>query len=524
MSFVDILPPPIQKIGGDVIVFTPTSLVKKVLDGYPPAAWNDKNLRWLNVFSKNGVFEYEVYCRLMVGLEEEIPVYNERREWIMENMIWSLCSETTCALVKRNFLGRVWGNLREWKDLPGNVYVADFLNDDIGEVMGKANGGEKKYVKFDCIVGNPPYQSNDGGARASAKALYPAFVEKAIECQPKYLSMVIPAKWMNGNGKGTTPFLKSMIDSKKIVSIVSTEDSQTWFPDIELPGGVMHFLYDSSKNDHIVNINGDKQDLSDAEVIITDTLGLQIKNKVLSKISTTFDTVMFGRSPFGLPTNFDDWTSSTHESKNERIPYGLDVNITVSNVDSISGNSEVYVCRVSGGEGKGSLIKYVAKHHVVKHVDSIPKWKVCLARGYGAEPKSTGFGFVAKPGEIITDSYLVMSCFDSEMEANNAAAFLQSRLAQFMVALLKGTQNMSPKTFRWVPVLDFSRSYTDVDLYSMFYLTCEEISHIEDFVKDFPMFRAAKAPKTSKPAAKKKSKLTPPPDTTAEDFDKLAIQ
>ena len=429
MSFqlIDNLPPPIQKKYDYRIEFESISLVELVLGNFPIGVWSNKNLRWLVSVGKNGVFEYAIYCRLMRGLEHVILDKSERREWIMKHMITSFCSARTEKLIKRHFLAKVWDDMDGWENRSSEVYVADFLSTridgDIEVVM--ANGSKKKFVKFDCIVGNPPYQLTVADGKTSSSALYPAFVEKAIECKPKYLSMVIPSKWMSGDGKGTEKFLNDMTSCNKIASMITVEDAKEWFPDILLKGGAMFFLYDHSKNDSNTLINGVSYDLVSGDSIITDEIAVAIKTKALAKSKSTIDQVMFGQTPYGIMTNHNEWTNDKDAS---------------------------YACHCSGGSGKGDVINHIAKKLVSKNVDSIPRWKVCIANASGKGKDGTGDVFIVKPNAIITQSYMVISHFGSKVEAENFASYLSTKPVQAVISVRKGTHHMPKRVFSWVPV------------------------------------------------------------------------
>ena len=470
-SFQDKLPNPVQKVGENQMVKTPVSLVDCQLDIYPPEVWKDKNQKWLIPCSKTGVYELGIYIRLISGLVEEIPDRDARRRYIVMNMIFSLAPTPACELViRRNYLGKVWNNT-DFMSLEGNVQRCDFLkvqkNKD-GAIMVKETNGDKKYVKFDCIVGNPPYQKSDGagGRGSSAGAFYPEFVLQAIKLNPIYLSMVIPSRWMSGSGKGIKPFLETMLQNEGLSEIVTTDNAKEWFPTIELTGGVMYFLIDKSKKGHVVKINGVTTDLTDEEYILTDTIGMGIRDKVLGKTSVTFDSVMLLRKPYGLHSNHKDWA--------------LD-------------GADAYICHCTGAGGGGNVTRYVDKHLVTNNQNTIDKWKVCIAKAYGAEPESTGNAFVIGPNHVVSESYLVMATFSTENEAKNAEAFFNTtKFAQYMVSLRKNTQNMSAKVFKWLPYLDFTRSYTDADLNTKYGLSSDEVTHIENSVGHFIMFRASK--------------------------------
>ena len=224
----------------------------------------------------------------------------------------------------------------------------------------------------------------------------------------------------------------------------------------------MFFHYDAEHNSPLTTINGVEYDLADNDVIITDAVAISIKNKVLAKTKTQFDSVVYGQNPYGINTNHDEWSDDPATS---------------------------YVCHCSGGSGTGEITKLVSKKLVSKNLDTICKWKVCVANASGKGKDGTGRTFIVSPNAVITQSYMVVGLFDTERRALNAEEFLNTHFAQFVVSALKGTHHMPKRVFKWLPVLDFSRSYTDEDLYAMFELTTEEIAHIEETTKNFPIFR-----------------------------------
>lgn len=476
-SFHDRLPNPIQKVGEHQVIKTPSALVDRILDGFPEDVWSDRAKKWLVPVSKSGIFELGIYERLMAGLAPKITDFEERRNWVVKEMIYSFAlTRASDMFIRRYFLGKVWNDIRGWTNLEGNVMLVDFLKMKInnnGEIMAKKTAdGKEKFVKFDCIVGNPPYQKNSGDT--SDVALYPDFVQKAITLAPQYMSMVIPSKWMMGDGKGTSKFLQTMLECNKLSSITTTDNSREWFSDIDLKGGAMYFLFDSGKEGTITNINGKPHDLSSSDVIITDAVAIDIKNKVSEHCRDFFDTTMYGQNPYGINTNHNVWTSNT---------------------------SNAHICHCSGGQGRGSVKKLIAKDLVSKNLDTVDKWKLCIAKNSGKGKDGTGHSFIAAPGAIITQSYLILGCFNSEAEAKNAASYIDTPFAQFMSSILKGTQNVSKRVFKWLPYLDFSRQYTDKDLYDMFHLSDEQIKHIVDFTKGFPLLRSIKLKQQDKSIA-----------------------
>jgi site-specific DNA-methyltransferase (adenine-specific) len=436
--------------------------VERILDVFPINVWEKKDYKWLVPTSKTGVFELGIYVRLMKGLATIITDQGERRKWIVGEMIWSFCPTLACTLhSQRNYLGKVWNDMRGFMSLEGHVQTLDFLRAKInenGEIMvGKDIDGKEKYVKFDCIVGNPPYQDRDKNGRSDPKNIYPDFVLKAMKIHPEYMSMVIPARWMSGSGKGIATFLETMIGCKKIAKIVSNENPREWFPKVDIKGGTMFFLYDGSQASSITNINGVDIDLDGDDIISTDSIGSKIKSKVLKKNPQTFEQVMLGGNPYGIVSNFKNWTNDY---------------------------SNAYICYCRNGKN------YIDKDLVLRHTESIPTYRVCVPRKNGEGSDGVIGIFTINPNEVVSETYLVLSSFDLIEQTKNAEMFFQTRTAQYLISLLKKTQDMSKRVFKYLPYLDFTKPYTDQELYTMFDLSEEEIDHIENVTKDFPIFKA----------------------------------
>ena len=289
-------------------------------------------------------------------------------------------TEGTAEIVKRHWLGTFLNQPKEYWKLEGNVEVRDFLSvkpSKGGSIMVKSTSGKEKTVKFDCVVGNPPYQIGSGH---SLRSLYDAFVLKAIELDPQYISMVIPARWLSGNGKGIADFTEKMLHGKHLATIRTTDEAKEWFPDVNIEGGAMYFLYDRSKNDYVAEVNGISLNLEHENTVITNPFGLSIRNKVMKKTKTAFSDVILGTNPFDIATNHSEWAISLDDT---------------------------YVVYT-----RGQIIHHIKKAHIRKGLDRIGQYKVCTARGNGSD--GTGKIFVIKPNEIVSDTYLVLACFNSE--------------------------------------------------------------------------------------------------------------
>lgn len=466
-------------------VFTPPNIAGRMLDLLPSEVWTDPTLKWLDPACKSGVFLREAAGRLMVGLTKHFPDEAERREHIFKNMMYGVAITELTALITRR-------SLYYSKDASGEYAVVPFSTPAGNIVQRRA---EHKYVdrkcvicgspddldadtraglenyaytfiheedifemKFDVIIGNPPYQLEDGGYGASATPIYQHFVRRAKALQPRFMSFIIPARWYAG-GKGLDDFRAEMIADRSISHLVDYPKLFEVFPGVEIKGGVCYFLRDSLYNGDCEvttvidgeRISSAKRDLRlGGDVLIRSNEAVSILDKVRSKGEATLDQQVSARKPFGLPTNF----RGSAKSKTATV-----------------------LLYQNGGQA------HVAPSAIEKNASWVAKWKTLTpyaADGHGRVPeKVLGVSFAAGPNEACTETYLVAGVYDSKKEAENLAHYLQTKFVRLLVSLRKHTQHVNQSKFAFVPKLDMKKRWTDAELYQRYELTEDEIAHIE---------------------------------------------
>lgn len=467
-------------------VFTPPNIAGRMLDLLPSEVWTNPTLKWLDPACKSGVLLREAAGRLMVGLAEHFTDEVERREHIFKNMMFGVAITELTALITRR-------SLYYSKDASGEYAVVPFAT-PAGNIVQRRS--EHKYVdrkcvicgspddldaesraglenyaytfiheedifdmKFDVIIGNPPYQLEDGGYGASATPIYQHFVRKAKALQPRFMSFIIPARWFAG-GKGLDDFRAEMIADRSMSHLVDYPKLFEVFPGVEIKGGVCYFLRDSAhKGDCEVTtvIDGErissvKRDLRlGGDVLIRSNEAVSILDKVRGKGEATLDSQVSRQKPFGMRT-------------------------FVSGVARASAKTPVKIYQ-RGGTG------YVATDMITKHAEWLPKWKTLTPRaadGHGRVPmKVLGQSIVAGPNEACTETYLVAGVYDSKKEAENLARYLETKLVRLLVSLRKHTQDVNQTRFAFVPKLDMKKRRIDAELYERYELTEDEIAHIE---------------------------------------------
>ena len=476
-------------------VFTPPELADKILDLLPSEVWHNKNLTFLDPAVKTGVFLRQIAARLMEGLRDVIPDEAERREHIFRNQLYGLPITQITALMSRRTVYYSKDTTRKESvvqfDQPeGNIRYHSRAHEFVGKkckYCGQAEGEgigtrqidgtlethayefihltpeEVARMKFDVIVGNPPYQLGDGGHGASAMPIYQKFVEQAKLLQPRYMAFIIPSRWFAG-GKGLDDFRATMLADRHMKELVDYPNASDCFPGVEIKGGVNYFIWDSHYNGdcNIRTILGDeelpsmKRPLNEYDTFIRFNSAVPILRKVQARHEETLDKRVSSRKPFGFATNFDKFDS-------------------IDNPDKI----KIYARGKTG---------FVLDTLVQVNRGWRNKYKVLLAmaaEGGGDFPnKILGSPIIAEIPSVCTETYLVLNVFASEKEARNFAAYVKTRFFRFLVMLKKNTQHLSKDRFSFVPDLPMNEPWTDEKLYARYDINADEQAFIESMIKE----------------------------------------
>jgi superfamily II DNA or RNA helicase len=317
-------------------------------------------------------------------------------------------------------------------------------------------------MKLDAIVGNPPYQVMDGGAGVSAVPVYHRFVDIAKLSKPNYISMIMPAKWYNG-GRGLEQFRYDMLHDKQLRSLFDYIDPHDCFPTVDVAGGICYFLRDNHY-DGLCNFVSCKlgtqiptlRDLSESEVLIRHQEEVSILSKVLIDDQTYLSNTAYSQKPFGLRTYVKPLEQGD------------------------------IILRYNGGVGP------YRRELVTVNNELIGKWKIITSRltaEHAGETDKNGqkriFSTleILEPNTICTETYMLLSTHDNQKECINMHQYLKTRFVRALIAMATSTQQMSKANFRFVPLQDFTRPWTDTDLYAKYGLTDEEIAFIESMIK-----------------------------------------
>ena len=477
-------------------VFTPPDLANKVLDLLPQELFSNPNTKFLDPVCKSGVFLREIAKRLLVGLKDKIADDQARRNHIFTKQLFGIAITELTALMSRrtvycsaNAISK-FSVCTEFSDENGNISYSNGNHNFKNGTCTYCGASEKEYglkqregrenhayefihltpqkeqqykdMKFDVIIGNPPYQLSDGGNSASATPIYQLFVEQAKKLQPRYLTMIIPARWYSG-GKGLDEFRANMIADKRVRVLHDFLNADDCFAGVEIKGGVCYFLWDkdnegdcevtSHYKDKISKMNRPLAE-KNSDVFIRQNEAIPILNKVLSKGENTFDTLVSSRKPFAFATNYTGRAKSA--------------------VDSI----ELYE------RGK---ITYINESDIERNIEWVNKHKIFMSKAYNAGDnyphQILNKPIIANKNTACTETYIVIGTFDNEQIAKNVASYIETKFFRFLVFLRKISQDATSKVYQFVPIQDFSKSYTDAELYKKYNLSQDEIAFIESMIK-----------------------------------------
>jgi len=478
-------------------VFTPPHIAKQMLDLLPPELWCNPNAKFLDPCSKSGIFLREIAVRLLEGLKEHIPDLQARINHILQHQLYGIAITELTALISRR-------TLYCCKEANNKLSIATVFDDADGNIrynpsaqhqwQGKSGkcaycgaskekydrGGESEShayefihtdkpqtlwnnMKFDVIIGNPPYQMEDGGAQASARPIYHEFIRQAKKLQPHYLVMITPSRWFAG-GKGLDEFRDEMLGDTRLRQIHDFPNATDCFQGVEIKGGVNYFLWTNEKNETgncLVNTYEKGELVSsadrplkekDAKSFIRINEAIPILRKIKSLPFESMSKLISSRKPFGIPTN------------------------TIGKSDSFLKSVKLY-------RNKG--IGYISQAEITQSSNWIDKHKVIAPYAVGSGDSKTDWvkPLYAEPGSCCSETYIVLGILRSKTECENLMSYVNTKFFHFCLTMKKNTQHTTREAYEFVPIQDFSRPWTDADLYAKYGLNEDEIAFIEKMVR-----------------------------------------
>ena len=317
-------------------------------------------------------------------------------------------------------------------------------------------------MKFDVIIGNPPYQLSDGGFGRSASPIYQKFVQQAKKLNPRYLTMIIPSRWFAG-GKGLNEFRTEMLSDNRIRKIVDFEDASEVFPGVDIAGGICYFLWerDSRGLCEVTNVHNDEQVISvrpldEFATFIRHSQAVPIIRKVLAKKEKSMSNQVTSRKPFGLPTN-------------ARPMKRGDITLRWQRGEGPYKRKDILV-----GGGMIDLWKVITSYVGYDHAGS---------PGKDGRRRIFSKIDIMPPKTICTETYLVIGAYKKQSNAINLINYMKTRFFRFLVAQFMYSHHITKEAYSFVPLLDMSTEWTDAQLYKRYGLSKEEIAFIESKIR-----------------------------------------
>ncbi len=475
-------------------VFTPPEIVNQMLDMLPQELFNNPDTTFLDPATKSGVFLREIAKRLMKGLEAQIPDMQERADHIFRKQLFGIAmTELTSLLARRSLYCSKYPNsifsVTKFGTSEGNIRYrrvqhlwsagkCTYCGASKGEYDRGSNLETHAYewihtdfperildMKFDVIISNPPYQLSTGGSGVQAIPLYNKFVLQAKKLNPRFMTMIIPARWFTG-GFGLDSFRDEMLHDRRIREIHDFPEASDCFPGVQIKGGICYFLWnrdnqgDCAVTTHRGNIVSETEvrpmldEKSEVFIRYNEAVDIYKKVKAVDGKRDTFDTIVSSQKPFGLGTAF---TGTDTPDQSTVILYG--------------------------NKSKG----FVHRFDIEKNRELIDCYKVFIsAAGSGSDSfphQILGRPFFGDKGSACTETNVVIGPFKTPEQCNNAMSYIATKLFRFLVMLCKPTQHALKKVYSLVPILDFSESWTDEKLNERYNLSSNDIEFIDSMIR-----------------------------------------
>ena len=478
-------------------VFTPPALANQVLDMLPQELFRSPTTTFLDPFCKSGVFLREIVKRLDLGLAEAIPNRQKRIDHIMHHQVYGIAlTELTSLLSRRTLYCSKSANSQHsvsyFDDEQGHVFYKAIKHTWVNgkckycgaskEVYDRGSESEQyayqfihtdnpeklfpKNMKFDVIIGNPPYQLDTGGSGRQAKPIYNLFIDQAKKLNPRYLCMIIPARWYAG-GMGLEEFRKSMINDKHIKCLVDYANAKDCFPQNSISGGVCYFLRDATYKGPCKFVSRNAQGetvlirhLDEFNYVVRYNTAISIIHKIQKYKEQSLSKEISAISPFALPSDF-------------------------------RGNEKEFLGSVKLHCSQG--VQYINPTDVNRGKEWIGVYKVLVSQTgaeHANEPSNDGrFRVLTSSMKVIdkqdvcTHSYILAGKFHSITFAENLVSYLKTNFVRFLILQCVTSIHISRAVFSFVPLQDFSHPWTDEMLYEKYGLDDNEIAFIESMIR-----------------------------------------
>lgn len=496
-------------------VFTSPAVVNRMLDTLPEALWSDPNAKFLDPFTKSGVFLREIAKRLMQGLATAIPDRQARLDHILGQQLYGIAITQLTALTARRTLycnkdttelehcltdvfaqqgnpdGNIYFEPCEHTFVKGRCSYCGATEREFGAEQRTAleqhaylfihNKNPYKEMQFDVIIGNPPYQLNVGnekGNTSKAKAIYHLFIEQAIKLNPKYICMITPSRWMTRSTEGIPDkWVDDMLNSNKIRIMHDFTNAKNIFSGTPPEGGVNYFLWDRDYNgkcDYYLYKEQGEEGIHRYNYLDPDNIGIVVRDIQAVSILKKIEII---EGDYADNSNFSNLVSPKDFFTNKQL-------LTSSWNEFSTEKTEEYSIKYYPNK-KVAEVAWIREDQIPKNITTKDLHKVFLPAANGSPKKVLGVPFYGEPNSVCSQTYLVIGYNPekhhfTQQECENIIGYIKTRFFRYLVSIKKKTQNGPRGVYQFVPLQDFTEEWTDEKLYKKYGLTADEIAYIEE--------------------------------------------
>lgn len=412
--------------------------------------------RILEINSKSGLYPlymaYGIYrARVKASLFAVETIEEQQTVWdkvIAENIFVICKTPMAKSITKRTLAGFRKAKTNMWapEDLINKIKnQSELFIKKVHDLIGKD-------MKINAIVGNPPYQINDGSGASddAANPIYQIFVRIAKQIRPEYFSLIMPSKWMIGGKAVLKPFRKEMMEDKHIASIYDYEDSGECFNGQHIDGGVCYFLWSNKHNGKLryTYISANKEFLvstrflsdGNSDIVIRDNR----RQSIIAKTSTNcslFKEIVSLTQPFGIRKDLFN--------SPERYP------LSNLQADPFYGSVKIYgVKGIKGGARR--TIGYISPEIITKNKAAVNKYKLFFTTSYSTNAFNPPETIIGEQNSVCTETFLLIGPFDTKIEQKNCYKYICTNFFKTLLFFGRGTMQVSQDVFRFIPLQDFS--------------------------------------------------------------------
>lgn len=452
-------------------IFTPKRVVKLMLDKLEeeePNIFKDKNKTFVDLYVKSGLYLTEIIKRLYIGLEDQIPESNERLKHILEKQIYGFAPSEIIYNIAKNFIFSPFPNL-------DNSHLKQL------DMIPYAKREKRLDMKFDVVVGNPPYQETANGKSTKDVPVYNYFYDLAERVSTKYI-LISPARFLFNAGSTDKKWNKKMLSNKHIKVVFYEQDAAKIFPNTDIKGGIAILYRNKDKDFGNIGLFTPFEELD------------SISNKVSKLTYRTLDEIISNRGQYRFSDLiYKEYPNDMKKISDRRIASNAFNNLPNLFTEKEPHNKFNYV-RILGRLDNQRIYRWFRRDYLQEPI-TFEKWKIILpkANGSGAIGEVLSTPLIGKPLIGFTETFISIGVFDNKLEAQNALKYVQSKFARTMLGILKITQDNPKDKWSKVPLQDFTqnsdidwtKSISDIDqqLYKKYGLNQKEINFIENKVK-----------------------------------------